>query len=220
MDSLLSTLAAWDTSLLYRINGAWTSPVLDRIMLAVSSPAFFTVPIIVGSLAVAIWGGFRGRVFLVLLGLAIVLGDGVIDNWAKKAVHRPRPNEALEGVRIPEQVLDTDGKRNGVFVHWAWPRTETGGRSFPSGHVLNNTALALLACTIWGRWRFAWVWAWVALVGYSRVYLGAHYPSDVVGSALLAWAYLELFLLAARAVWRRFAPKIAPKLAAGHPELY
>jgi len=213
MTSLLSTLAAWDTALLYRINGAWISPVLDPIMLAVSSPKFFAVPIVVGVLGVAIWGGFRGRAFLVLLVLALAIGDGVIDNYGKKLVHRPRPNEVLEGVRIPER----DG--HGVTVRWAWPRTEPGGRSFPSGHVLNNVALAFLACAFWGWRRFGWVWGWAALVGYSRVYLGAHYPSDVLGSALLAVPFLWLLLLAARTLWWRYASRVVPGLASRHPEL-
>jgi undecaprenyl-diphosphatase len=215
MHALLQTLASWDTALLFRINGAWASPALDPAMLAVSSPKFFAIPIVVGSLALAIWGGFRGRVFLVLLLLSVALGDGVIDNWGKKLVHRPRPNEALEGVRIAEQ----QGVGESIAVRWAWPRAEPGGRSFPSGHVFNNTALAFLACLVWGARRFAWVWLWAALVGYSRVYLGAHYPSDVLGSLLLAVSYLWLIVFGARAAWRRWAPRLAPRLAAVHPEL-
>ena len=215
MHSLLQTLSSWDVALLFRINGAWASPVLDPVMLAVSSPKFFALPIIAGVVGLGIWGGFRGRVFLVLLLLAVALGDGVIDNWGKKIVHRPRPNEALAGVRIAEQ----QGVGKSIAVRWAWPRAEPGGRSFPSGHVFNNTAFAFLACLVWGWRRFAWVWVWAALVGYSRVYLGAHYPSDVLGSLFLAIGYLWVIVWGGRAIWRRYAPRLAPRLAEVHPEL-
>ncbi|SDT98147.1 undecaprenyl-diphosphatase [Verrucomicrobium sp. GAS474] len=218
MHALLQTLSSWDIALLFRINGAWSSAFLDPVMLAVSSPKFFAIPIAAGVVALAIWGGFKGRTFLVLLALSIALGDGVIDNWGKKIVHRPRPNEALEGVRIAEQA----GVGEGIAVRWAWPRAEPGGRSFPSGHVFNNVALAFLACVVWGGRRFGWVWIvwlWAALVSYSRVYLGAHYPSDVLGSLLLALGYLWGIVFVARVLWRRWAPRIAPRLAQAHPEL-
>ncbi len=209
MHALLHFFHQLDLALLYRINGAWSSPLLDWPMLVVSAPKFFLVPGIVAILLLAWKGGFRGRVFLLLVALAIVLGDGVIDRYGKRIVHRSRPNETLEGIRT----FDGDG------VTWAWPHAVTRGRSFPSGHVFNNVALAMMACAVYGARRFGWVWLWAGLVGYSRIYLGAHYPSDVVGWLVLAGLYCWLILAAARWAWRRWAISLMPRLAAAHPDL-
>lgn len=70
--------------------------------------------------------------------------------------------------------------------------------SFPSGHMTNSMviygALAIFAAhSLKGSWRRAGVGGFVLLIlliGFSRVYLGAHWPSDVVGAALLASAML------------------------------
>jgi undecaprenyl-diphosphatase len=192
-----------DFYLLWHINSGWTSPFLDRLMYIISAPRYFVWPAVAAILALLLFGGRRGRVFLLLLALAVGLGDGVIDNFGKKIVHRARPNESMVGLRV----VEASG------VHESWPVLHPGGRSFPSGHVFNNVALAMLACAVYGTRRFWWVWAWAALVGYSRIYLGAHYPSDVLGSALLAILYTWAILAAARWAWRRWrSPWSAPTL--------
>jgi len=207
--SMIDFLRHLDLAILYRVNTVWISPVLDWVMLIVSAPRFFLIPGIAAGVLLAWKGGFRGRLFLVLIALAVMIGDGGIDKYGKRWVHRARPNEALEGVRV----FDGNG------VTWAWPHSEPGGRSFPSGHVFNNVALAMMACAIYGWRRLGWVWLWAALVGYSRVYLGAHYPSDVAGSAVLAVGYSWAILFGAAALWRAAAPRWFPRWAAVYPEL-
>ncbi|ANK60851.1 hypothetical protein AYR54_11465 [Loigolactobacillus backii] len=85
------------------------------------------------------------------------------------------------------------------------------GYSFPSGHVLGTTIILLFICVFWinhlkNKWQQSLCYIvgvlLLLLVSYSRVYLGAHYPSDVLGAILLAliwgeaalWLYQHYFL--------------------------
>ena len=158
---------AWDLEVL-RFMHDRQGPVLDVPMVALSivGGAVGLVVVVTG-LVVAL--GRRGRradaVFLVIA----VGGAAVIEFVAKLAFARPRPDLWDSG----------------------WHAV---GYSFPSGHAMSSTALAVaLASLAWGtRWRW-WAVGGGALfalgVGVSRVYLGVHYPSDVLAGwcAGLAW---------------------------------
>jgi undecaprenyl-diphosphatase len=99
------------------------------------------------------------------------------------------------------------------------PHHVTKGRSFTSGHACNNVALAMVGCAIFG-WRAVFLWPWAALVSYSRIYVGAHYPSDILGSWLVALIYSFLILKAAEFLWQKHAPNRWPHLYEAHPVLF
>ncbi|MBS1715921.1 MAG: phosphatase PAP2 family protein [Armatimonadetes bacterium] len=67
-----------------------------------------------------------------------------------------------------------------------------GSTSFPSGHATTSFAVAAVVCWCYGKgakgtWA-AWILVWAVLVGLSRVYVGVHFPSDVIAAALLGLA--------------------------------
>jgi membrane-associated phospholipid phosphatase len=89
-----------------------------------------------------------------------------------------------------------------------WGRLTTTDDSFPSGHAVQTVVfyglVALLALawppTARRRWLVVGATATlVALVGYTRVYLGSHWPTDVLGGWLLGWAWLGVL----GAMWRK-----------------
>lgn len=98
---------------------------------------------------------------------------------------------------------------------WESIAPETGTFSFPSGHAMGSMTLVAVAIAL--AWRTRWRWpvllaggGFALLVGTSRVYLGVHYPSDIIGGwcAALAWVvglYLLMFRGPRRPRWRRLA---------------
>lgn len=67
------------------------------------------------------------------------------------------------------------------------------GYSFPSGHVLGTTTLVLSVTTLWPAWQFKVIgFIWLSLVLLSRLFLRAHYPTDVLSTVIMSWGWVAL----------------------------
>lgn len=114
----------------------------------------------------------------VIMILAILINFGISD-WAsssliKKSVERIRPCNDIE-------------LREDIIV-----RVRCGsGYSFTSSHATNHFAMAvMLSFLFYRRWKHV-VWlslVWAAAIGFSQIYVGVHYPGDVLAGALLGSA--------------------------------
>jgi undecaprenyl-diphosphatase len=115
------------------------------------------------------------RIFLsMLLAMAIA---GVTGTVIKRTVPRARPSVKSE-------------------LRWGGPRFSTKYHAFPSGHVVASTAF--FGVLVFARRRVGLACLAIPiLIGFSRMYLGAHYLSDVVSAAVLG-------ILSAALVWRFF----------------
>jgi len=115
------------------------------------------------------------RIFLSMI-LAMAL-TGIVGTVIKRAVPRARPSVKSE-------------------LHWGGPRFSTKYHAFPSGHVGASTAF--FGVLIFARRRIGLACLPIPiLIGFSRMYLGAHYLSDVVCAAVLGF-------VCAAVVWRFF----------------
>jgi undecaprenyl-diphosphatase len=143
--------------------------------------------IVVGAAGLALAAAFflRRRVVDALFVAASVGGYAALTFVVKQLVHRERP---VAFFRVPES-----------------------GYSFPSGHTLGATCLAaVLGYLLWrSRWHTGAkialtvvLAAVVALVGASRLMLGVHYPTDVLGGMLLGGAWMAALIAARYAVER------------------
>lgn len=126
----------------------------------------------------------RRRYHLVAYLLTSVIVGGLIDTWVKVAVSRDRPS----------------------LEH---PVATAFGKSFPSGHAMSSTItygallLILLPLIPAARRRLAIIGTiiWLLLIGFTRLALGVHYISDVLGGYALGAAWLVL-TTAAFEIWR------------------
>lgn len=201
---MFSALPA-DASLQLLLNQQWRSPVLDAVL-----PLFsLRAPLFALLAGLLVWrSALRGKgqaLYFILLVLAMGASD-LSCNVVKHAVGRLRPLHAVAGTFYQE---------SGQWQRL--PATYTPDRqrdtSFPSGHAANTAALVVLAMMFWPRLRRG-VWALPVIVGWSRVYVGKHYPLDLVaGWALGAAVGWCLWL-----VWKRLAPRL--KLAVQPDDLY
>jgi membrane-associated phospholipid phosphatase len=191
--------------------------------MAVMSSLDFWLPLLVAvTLVAAIWGGFRMRMMLVTAGLAIALTDAVVVRTLKDFVGRPRPHEMLEGVRTLD--LAAAAPR---FLALARPLKEEysgsrirpwRGNSFPSAHAANNFAVATVCVLFFRRWGWL-LFLPAILVAYSRVYVGSHWPLDVLVSCFLGLGIGLLVVVGVEAVWRRWGELWLPRLHTAYPSL-
>ena len=180
-----------DTQLFYAINGlARNWATADEAMRLVSRPWSYVVP---GIFAALWWYRKEGRrSFALAAALAILIG---LTDWSalgiKQLTQRSRPCQSLS------QVIKVTGCGR--------------SSSFPSNHAVNTAAASVFLQTIYPRLGWA-VWPFTLIIGFNRIYVGAHYPTDVVGGWLIgiadAWAFI-VFLRARRWVLRPVPGAIA-----------
>ncbi len=209
-----------DQSLFHLINEQWTSPALDLFMASISDVDIWKPFILLLVLYALIFGGFKGRTLVFCVGFALLVDSSLIDT-VKKFVDRRRPKQA-ERVRMVEvakarpQFL-TLFKTPGIRYSDERDRFASGP-SFPSGHVTNNITVAIVLAFFYRRW--GWLYFLVAAtIGYSRIYLGAHWPSDVLATIFLAAGVTFLLLAFLEWLWGWGARRWAPNVYLRHPRL-
>ena len=189
----MDALIAFDTWLFLKLNAGVANSVFDWLMPIITNIRNFRIPIIAMLAALALFGGGKGRLTVLLAFITLTITDQVSSTILKPWIGRIRPCHVVEGARVI---------------------TACGNNlSFPSGHATNTMAAAILFGLIYRR---ALIPALVlsVLVSYSRIYIGIHYPGDMVAGWIIgggiAWGMVKLYhnVLRRRLErWRLFRPR-------------
>ncbi len=175
----MNQLLELDHWFFHKINQDWTNSVLDRAM-PVITDLHHSGWIWILVLLNIVWLYYhrtRAAKALIASVLAFGVADSVSYRIIKPIINRPRP-EYVTGMNVILRVPNHSGQ------------------SFPSNHATNSFAVANVVGTYFPAARW-WAFAYAALVAYSRVYVGVHFPTDVLGGALLGLmlSYLILWLM-------------------------
>jgi undecaprenyl-diphosphatase len=210
-----------DQFIFHLINERWTSPALDLFMAAISNVEIWK-PLLVALVVYAlVFGGFKGRAFVFCLLVTLVSAEQILVRPLKSAIDRRRPKQ-VQAVRMVQlertsPAFMTLFKKPTIRFSDQTDQTKSGP-SFPSGHTTDNVIIGTICAFFFRRW--GWLYFFVAAaVGYSRIYLGAHWPSDVIATVFMAGGFALLMAALLEFLWRRFAPRWAPRLCARHPSL-
>ncbi len=186
---MIGWLQSVDVWLFHWINASWSNSCFERLMPFLSDSPCFTCLLLLIAIGLLVRGGARGRVCVLMLTLALCLGNAVVCDSLKHGLGRLRPFQVLPDVRL---------------------RIGTGGSfSMPSSHAANWFSAALILMVYFRRS----IWCMLplaVLVGLSRIYNGVHYPGDVLAGALLGMGYSAAVIWGADAVWQGIGPRWFP----------
>lgn len=154
----------WDEALFRQIHLTWRHPALDPFFRGLTDPGKLLLPILLILLGLLWMSRRRGLLGLLVLAVTIGVSDQTTAKLLKPIFQRQRPSVVMADSR------PLFGVR--------------GSYSFPSAHATNSFASAVVLDAIFPGARAA-LFVLAALVSYSRIYVGDHWPSDVLAGALL-----------------------------------
>lgn len=166
-----------DLAVLYFFNHTLSCGALNKFFSNITDVNHWMIAYIILWGILFFKGGRKGKVIAVSVILLIVISDQLGYRILKEYFGRIRPCNALTDLNLPTG--------------------PTGTFSFPSNHALNNFAIAVFFSRFYPELKKI-LFVTATLVALSRVYLGLHYPSDILGGAIigavLGYYYAELII--------------------------
>ncbi|MGE5399189.1 MAG: phosphatase PAP2 family protein [Ignavibacteriales bacterium] len=165
-----------DLALFYFVNHNMANPAFDKFFVFITDVNHWYIAYLILLGIAIVKGGRTGRISAVGAILLIIVSDQLSSFTIKHWIARIRPCNALSDARALIPCSDS--------------------YSFPSSHAVNNFAVSVFFYRIYPNLKWV-LFISAFLVAFSRIYVGRHYPSDVVGGAIIGSAIGYVFSVAA-----------------------
>ncbi|MGE3975026.1 MAG: phosphatase PAP2 family protein [Bdellovibrionales bacterium] len=196
MEASLKSYAKLDQNIFQLINSEWVHPILDSIMPVITDlhRVPWVIQYVIPALLILGFIMRTRKTFFVAFGitLSLLLVDLIAYRLIKNNIQRDRPEIVLSQVQLK------------THSH--------SGHSFPSLHAANMFAAATIISAIFPRASY-FVFFFAILVAYSRIYVGVHFPADVIGGAFIGslsgWLVLKVIRYFTPRRWKYEVPWFA-----------
>jgi undecaprenyl-diphosphatase len=182
-----------DTVFFLFLNHTIANPVFDTVFPLITNGSFWVIPGVAAALVFLYFQKRRGALVLALMVVTVSVSDPVCNRVIKQLVPRMRPSDQrvhIEGGRF------LIGRKD--------------SRSFPSSHAMNMFAQAMLLTLLYRRkWVGITAFSFAAVIGFSRIYVGVHWPFDVLAGAVFG-AITGVLVYYAFRFMRKKLPKASP----------
>lgn len=176
---MIGLLENIDRKILYLINDYLSNPIFDLFFVTITNEDLWAIPVIIGILILAFKGGNRARIAIGIIFIATGLTDLTVVEVIKPAIARLRPSHTM-------------GDTINVLIG-------RGGKyGFVSAHAANIFCATTILSYFYDQWKKPLFFLAVS-VSISRVYVGVHYPGDVLFGGLygygIAWLFITIWVL-------------------------
>tara|TARA_B100001559_G_scaffold9370_1_gene8289 strand:- start:499 stop:1077 length:579 start_codon:yes stop_codon:yes gene_type:complete len=176
---MIGLLENIDRKILYLINDSLSNPIFDLFFVTITNEDLWAIPVIIGIIILAFKGGNRARIAIGLTLIATGLSDLTVVEVIKPTIARLRPSHTL-------------GDTINILIG------KGGKYGFVSAHAANIFCATTILSYFYDQWKRSLFFLALS-VSISRVYVGVHYPGDVLFGGLygygIAWLFITIWVL-------------------------
>ena len=175
---MISLLDSIDRKILYFINDSLSNPIFDLFFVTITNEDLWAIPVLIGLFILLFRGGKRARIAVGIVLISTGITDLTVVEVIKPAISRLRPSHVLSDTI---NILIGKGGKYG----------------FVSAHAANIFCATTILSYFYEHWKKPLIFLAI-LVSISRVYVGVHYPGDVIFGGLygycIAWLFITIWV--------------------------